>query len=136
MWSLGKPMIVIDTSVWVQGFRVSAALERSEVDRLLARDEVAMVGVVMAEVLQGARNPEEFEELRTWLMALPYLEETRQTWVRVGDLSYQLRQRGLAVGVLDLVIATLALEHGCAVYSLDEHFQRIPGLVLYQAGTV
>ncbi|MBF8268104.1 MAG: PilT protein domain protein [Dehalococcoidia bacterium] len=127
-------MVIVDTSVWVQGFRLRAAPERSEVDRLLARDEAVMVGVVLAEVLQGARDPKEFEELRVWLTALPYLEETPDTWVRVGDLSYQLRRNGTPVSLLDLVIGVLALENNCAVYTLDEHFQRIPGLQLHQAG--
>ena len=127
-------MVIIDTSVWVQGFRLNAAPERLEVDRLLARDEAAMVGVVLAEVLQGARNPRELEELRAWLTALPYLEKTRDTWARVGDLSYQLRRNGTPMGILDLLIGTMALEHDCAVYTLDEHFQRIPGVQLHQAG--
>ena len=127
-------MIIIDTSVWVQGFRLRAAPERLEVDRLLARDEAAVVGVVLAEVLQGARNPREFEELRGWLTALPYLEETRDTWARVGGLSYQMHRNGTPVSLLDLVIAALALEDNCAVYTLDEHFQRIPGLQLHQVG--
>ena len=126
-------MVIIDTSVWIQGFRLNAAPERLEVDRLLAGDEAAMVGVVLAEVLQGARNPRELEELRVWLTALPYLEETMDTWIRVGNLSYQLRRNGTSIPALDLLIGTLALEHGCAVYTLDEHFQRIPGLELYNA---
>ena len=126
-------MLIVDSSVWIQAFRVDASFEGREVDRLLARGDVGMVGVVLAEVLQGARSAQEFESLRIRFMAIPYLEETQETWVRVGNLSYQLRQRGQAIGIVDLLIAALALEHGCAVYTLDEHFQRIPGLELHEA---
>jgi hypothetical protein len=34
----------------------------------------------------------------------------------------------------DLLIAVLAMEPDCPVYTLDEHFQRVPGLRLHQVG--
>jgi predicted nucleic acid-binding protein len=32
----------------------------------------------------------------------------------------------------DILIAALALEHACQVYTLDPHFAQIPGLPLYR----
>lgn len=128
------PMVIIDASVWVQAFRVSSSTERQEVDRLLARGEAVMVGPVLGEVLQGARSQQEFDGLRERLSALPYEEATQETWGRVGALSYQLRQQGLMVALVDLLIAALALEHDHQVYTLDEHFQRVPELRLYEGG--
>ena len=127
-------MIIVDTSVWVQAFRINASPEHREVVRLLAQGEVSMVGAVLAEVLQGVRSQQEFERLRERVAALPYLDETKETWTRVAALSYQMRQSGQPVGTVDLLIAALALEHGCTLYTLDDHFQRIPGLALHQAG--
>ena len=65
------------------------------------------------------------------LTALPYYEVTRSTWSRAGDLSAQLLRRGVTLPLSDLVIAALALEQACHVYSLDTHFKKIPGLRLY-----
>ena len=127
-------MVIADTSVWVQAFRVRASQERREVDRLLAQGEIAMVGVVLAEMLQGTRSRQEFDELSLRLTALPFLSTTKETWLEVGALSYQLRQRGLTLPLVDLVIAALALGHDLEVYTLDQDFQRIPGLRLHQAG--
>ena len=93
-----------------------------------------MVGVVLAEILQGARSPQEFDDLHGRLSVLPYVEATQETWARVGALSFQLRQRGQMVALVDLLIAALALEHGHQVYTLDEHFQRVPELRLHEAG--
>ena len=126
-------MVIVDTSVWIQFLRSRGSPEHGEVDGLLTRDEVVMVGPVMAEILQGARSIEEFEQLRIRLTALPYVEATRETWSRSGALSYQLRQQGNPVGLADLLISALALEHGHQIYSLDEHFQRVPDLQLYEA---
>jgi predicted nucleic acid-binding protein len=105
-------MVIVDTSVWVQFLRVSGSIEHLELDELLARGEAVMVGAVLAELLQGARNQREYESLRERLTALPYVEETQDTWTRVGALSYQLRQIGQAVVLVGLLIAALALEHG------------------------
>ncbi|MBI4201219.1 MAG: PIN domain-containing protein [Chloroflexi bacterium] len=127
-------MVIVDTSVWVQFLRVKGSVEHLELDRLLAEGDAVMVGGVLAEILQGARSQQEFDGLNERLSALPYLEATQETWVRVGALSYQLRQRGVMVALGDLLIAALALEHDHQVYTLDEHFQRVPGLRLYEVG--
>ena len=126
-------MVIVDTSVWVQFLRSLGSVEHLELDRLLAQGEVVMVGAVLAEVLQGTRSQGELEGLHERLTALPYLGETQETWATVGELSYQLRQRGEAVALLDLLIAALALERGHEVYTSDEHFQRVPGLRLHEA---
>lgn len=126
-------MVIVDTSVWIQFLGSGGSPEHWEVDKLLAREEVVMVGPVMAEILQGARSDREFERLRQQLSALIFVSETKETWTRVGNLSFQLRQQGNPVGLVDLLIASLALEGGHQVYSLDDHFQRVPDLQLYEA---
>ncbi|MCH9037266.1 MAG: PIN domain-containing protein, partial [Chloroflexi bacterium] len=87
--------------------------------------------IVFAEILKGARNQEDFGRLREDMTRLPYLEATQETWITAGALSYQLRVRGVTVSLPDLVIASLAMEGDYEVYTLDNHFQRIPGLKLY-----
>ena len=124
-------MVIVDTSVWVTAFRAGASQERRELDRLLAAESVVIVGPVLAEVLLSARDEQEFDGLQSRLLALDYASETPQSWAKVGSLSYQLRQEGKTVGLVDLLIAALALEHGHELYSLDQHFQRMPGLQLY-----
>lgn len=92
----------------------------------------ALVGVVLADLLQGCRTESERNLLSDGLIALPYYEVTRSTWSRAGDLSAQLLSRGVTWPLSGLVIAALALERGCHVYSLDAHFRKIPGLRLYE----
>ena len=127
-------MVIVDTSVWVEFLRAFDSPERRELDRLLGQREVVMVGPVLAEILQGARSVEEFDQLRIRLTALPYVEATLETWSRSSALSYQLRQQGNPVGLVDLLISALALEHRHQIYSRDEHFKRVPGLELHEPG--
>lgn len=124
-------MVIADTSVWIPFFNRPDSDEKAALDLLIDADEVAMVGIVLAEVLQGCRTPSEREILSDALAALPYFEVTSSTWIRTGDLSAQLLRKGVTLPLSDLLIAVLAIDHGCRVYSLDVHFKKIPGVSLY-----
>jgi predicted nucleic acid-binding protein len=73
----------------------------------------------------------EFHLLKDSLDALPFLETTRHTWINAGRLSFDLRQKGITIPTTDLIIASLAIENHCAIYSLDSHFQKMPQVDLY-----
>ncbi len=124
-------MVIADTSVWIPFFNRPASLEKRTLDALIDADEVAMVGVVLAELLQGCRTQDERRELKEVLPALPYLEATQSTWVKAGEISSTLLRKGVTLPLTDLIIAAIAIEHSCSVYSLDIHFPQIPGLLLY-----
>ena len=124
-------MVIADTSVWIPFFNRPDSHEKAALDLLIDADDVVLVGVVLAELLQGCRTPSEREILSEALSALPYFEVTSSTWIRTGDLSGQLLRKGVTLPLSDLLIAALALEHGCRVYSLDAHFKKIPGVSLY-----
>ncbi|MGE0643738.1 MAG: PIN domain-containing protein [Nitrospira sp.] len=124
-------MVIADTSVWIPFFNRPDSHEKISLDMLIDADEVALVGVVLAEVLQGCRTPSERTTLSESLLALRYFEVTQTTWLRTGDLSAQLLRKGVTLPLSDLLIAALAIEHDCRVYSLDAHFKKIPGLRPY-----
>lgn len=125
-------MVVADTSVWIPFFTDPGSPEKQAIDSLIDGRELALVGVVLAELLQGCRNPKESQSILNTVTALDFLETTFSTWQRAGDLSASLRRKGITIPLTDLVIAALALEHGCQVYTLDPHFEQVPGLPLYQ----
>ena len=125
-------MILVDTSVWIRSARQRSPREALELDSLLAQDEVAVTEIVIAEVLQGSRAPADFDVLADKLDALHFLDATKETWRRAGQLSFQLARQGLPTPLADLAIAAVALEHDVALYAVDEHFQRVPGLRLHE----
>ena len=129
------PLVIVDTSVWVLYFRVPQSADGEEVERLITADEVAMVGVVYAELVQGARDKDELRVLGDRLEALPYLEAKKGTWRSAGQILLSLRRQGRTISVPDALIASLALEGGHQLYTLDEHFQRVPGLRLHEVKT-
>jgi predicted nucleic acid-binding protein len=124
-------MVIVDTSAWIPFFNRPESPEKRIIEELIDQDNAAIVGVVLAELLQGCRSQEEREELKDALLALPYLGVSQATWIAAGEISAGLLRKGITLPLTDLVIAAAAIEHRCSVYSLDAHFQKIPGLLRY-----
>jgi predicted nucleic acid-binding protein len=125
-------MIIADTSVWIAYQRDPASEIGSEFESLLITGSIAMVGPVMAEILHGCRSDVEYDFYVGRLDGPQFLDTDQETWVLVGELGYRLRRHGVTVPFSDLVISALAIQNGLPVYTLDEDFQRIPGLELYE----
>ena len=125
-------MVIADTSIWINAQRRPESGDSAEFWRLYDGRGIVMVGPVLAELLQGARTPREFDLLLTHVDALSYLEVDRETWSLVGRIRRDLRREGALIGFSDSITAALALQHACAVYTLDGDFARVPGLRLYR----
>ena len=125
-------MVVADTSVWIPYFNQPDSQEKAILDVLIQHESLALVGIVVAELLQGCRSPKDAAALVETLSALPFIEMTFSAWRRAGEISASLRRRGITLPLSDLIIAGLALHQECAVFTLDPHFRQIPGLRLYR----
>jgi predicted nucleic acid-binding protein len=126
-------MVVADTSVWIPYFNQPDSHEKQILDALIESDNLALVGIVMTELLQGCRTTKEAAVLVDTLSALRFIEMSFPAWKRAGEISAGLRKRGITLPMSDLIIAGLARQHDCEVYALDPHFHRIPGLRLFRA---
>jgi predicted nucleic acid-binding protein len=124
-------VVVADTSVWIPFFNDPHSEEKRELDALIDLDRLVLVGVVLAELIQGCRTAGEAEATTSSLEGLRFIETTLSTWRRVGEVSFSLRRKAITVPLSDLVVAALALEHRLEIYTLDPHFKQIPGLTLY-----
>jgi predicted nucleic acid-binding protein len=119
-------MIVVDSSVWVAGFR-GDALVVAELSRILDADAAALTTPVRLELLSGSRKGE-LGRLKRVLGAVPTYEPTSLTWRRVEDWIEVGTRTGHRFGVMDLVIASTAKEHDASIWSLDEDFERMAKL--------
>ena len=124
-------MVIADTSVWIHAQRQPESLDSHEFWRLYDGREIVMVGPVIAELLHGSRAQREFDAVLECFDALDYLEVDQDTWTLVGRIRRQLRQEGTLIGFADSITAALAIQHDCAVYTLDRDFDRVAGLRLH-----
>jgi len=125
-------VVIADTSVWIPFFNRPESPEKQAIDALIDEDRLALAGIVLAELLQGCRTPKEADTILGKLTGVRFLETRFSTWKQAGELSASLRRKGVTVPLSDLIIAALALEHRCEVYTLDPDFERIPGLTLHK----
>ena len=125
-------MIVVDSSVWIEYLRTPDSEHGRVLDSLLDRKEALITGVVIAEVVQGVGPDQQRTAVAEHLLRLPYGDLSKDGWLQVGELAYQMRRQGQTPGLADLAIAAVAIEGGHELYTLDADFQRIPGVKLHQ----
>ena len=122
--------VLVDTSIWIRYFNHPDSSEAKRLTELLDQERVVIAGVVLAEILQGTKNKREFNLLKESLSVLPILKEKEKTWEKVGELSYDLRRKGIVIPLTDCLLGVLAKEDDSLLFSLDNHFKYIPALQL------
>ena len=126
-----KGRVLIDTSIWIEFFNRDSSQPGDLLQQLLLEGKAATTGIILTELLQGAKLEKEFEAILSIVSAVPVLEATLDTWVQAGRISFGLRRKGITIPTTDLVIATVAIQNECQVFSLDPHFNKIPNLKLF-----
>jgi predicted nucleic acid-binding protein len=117
----GLDRVLVDTSAWIEFFRkkepyYSAVLE------LVDNDVVCCTGIVLAELLQGAKSDKELNTIKEFLHVFDFLPESIISWEKAGEMSYSLKQKGKAVGLSDCYIAALTRSSNVMLLTLDKHF--------------
>ncbi len=119
-------MILVDTSVWVEVLR-DRTDRMVKVFRERAGDEIiAFSRFTQLELLQGAKNEQEWQRLDTYLSTQYYLEATENTWRDAARIYFELRKNGITINSpIDCCIAQLAIETQVLLLHRDKDFERI-----------
>jgi len=122
-------LVVIDTCSWVPFFNRPQSAEKLAVDILLEEDRAAILGPILAEILQGFhRHQDRADWVASMLRGLHYLQLEWDDWRAAAQLGRQLAGQGHRLPLSDLAIAAVALRADAAVFTTDPHFDLIPGL--------
>jgi predicted nucleic acid-binding protein len=134
-------MVLVDSNIWIRANQPKGdLLARVALESLLDEDEAAFCGPVKLEVL-GAMRHASRPRFDAFFSLVPYLTMTDATWdhaVSIGRALADDATQPLTLPWNDVLIAAIALRHGCRVYTLDAHFDalaRHTGLRLYTPGT-
>ena len=124
--------LLIDTNIYSYAMRGDA-----EIIKVLQHvQQISICAVSIGELLSGfkagARENKNREELEAFLdsprVQLHSInEDTAEFYAEILD---GLRKRGKPIPTNDIWIAAVALQHGLKLYSKDQHFKFVPGLVL------
>lgn len=117
-----KPEYFIDSSVWIPYFREGKSAYGELIDELVEDNRVHINGVVIAELLIGARSPAEIDRLSSALAGLKLIPSSRASFESAGRNGYELRKKGVSVPLTDVIIATDCIEHGLVLIESDKHY--------------
>ena len=120
--------VLVDTGIWSAFFSKPTSPEKKELDVLLDEDRVALTGPVLAEVLRGFRRTDQADWVASRLRLAHYIEPAWEDWRSAAALGRELAAKGHDLPLTDLVIAALARRVQAFVFSLDPHFDLVPGL--------
>jgi predicted nucleic acid-binding protein len=119
-------LYLIDSSAWIPALRRRPDPQlRPRIDALIATNEAATTGMVRIELLRGARDQEQFVELRFMLSTLRQLPTTEAACTEAGRIGQQLRSVGRPVPTPDILIATIALIHDAVLVHRDADYETI-----------
>ena len=77
------------------------------------------------------------QRIQPWFNLIPYLSNDQKLWRKAANNYSTLRAKGHTLPWNDILIATIALEKGVAVYAHDQHFEILSkelGVSLYEPG--
>ena len=122
-------MILVDSSVWIDFLGSAPSPAGTELRRMIADAEpFALTGIVVTEVLQGLRR--DVSRIEHYLSQWDMLEPVGyKTYREAAGIFRNARAKGVAVTTVDALIAAIALEHGATLFTLDQDFTRIAGIV-------
>jgi predicted nucleic acid-binding protein len=113
--------VLVDSSVWIEFFRKNEPYH-GIVSQLMDDEQIVCCGVIIAELMQGAKSDKELAVLEDFLQIFTFIHETPELWAAAGKLSHKLRRKGVTVGLSDCFIAVAAASAKVPVATLDSHF--------------
>ena len=113
--------VLVDTSAWIEFFRKKEPYY-SIVLKLIDDDLVCCIGIVLAELLQGAKSEKELNTIKEFLHVFDFLPESVKSWEKAGELSNTLKQQEKVIGLSDCYIAVLTASSNVRLLTLDKHF--------------
>jgi predicted nucleic acid-binding protein len=119
---------LVDTSAWIELLRATGSpVDRALAEALGSGRSLWLTGVVLQEVLQGARSPAQAGDLRRVLSACVVVEPVfPATYEHAAALYRRCRRAGRPVrGTIDCLVAAVALEHGLAVLGVDRDLRAL-----------
>ena len=118
--------MLADSSVLIDSLHPHrGARAKARMAELALADQVGVWGLIIGEVLIGARTEREYHMLADELEGFHYLTAPDDVWLRAARLGFELRRTGRTVPLTDLAVAVVAMYHDVPVVHMDRDFIEI-----------
>jgi predicted nucleic acid-binding protein len=125
-------LILADTSAWVEYDRATGSAVHRRLAGLIATDgPIRVTEPIIMEVLAGARTSDRESDLRRLLLRFPVLGfDPIVDFDGAAHIYRRCRQAGITPrGLIDCMIAAVALRHGAAMLAGDADMTRVGRVV-------
>lgn len=125
-------MILVDTSAWVEYDRATASAADDRLTELITTSgPIAVTGPVLMEILAGARSDRHRQDLERLLTSFGWLNfDPVVDFDGAAALYRACRAEGITPpGLVDCMIATVAVRTGSSVLAVDGDFEQISTVV-------
>ena len=117
--------VLVDSCVWSavlrRGTKPSDPVRR-EMQALIDRGAVELVGPIRQEVLSGVRRESQFQELREALGLFPEIGIEPRDYEEAARLYNLCRSKGIQGSGTDLLICAVAMREEVPIFTVDRDF--------------
>lgn len=131
-------MILVDTSAWVEFDRATGSRVDARLTELIANtDDVVVTEPVIMELLAGARDDRREDDLRRLVQRFRLLQFDAAIDFDAATRIYRMCRRvGVSPrGMIDCMIAAVALRHGASLLANDADLDRVAAVMGIQMQT-
>jgi len=110
-------MVILDTSIWIEFFKVNEGYFPTA-KKLLEARMVLGLEWIFAELLQGAKNKRENDIIMSYWNTLSK-PDTQGIWLAAGTYSSSYKLLSKGVGLIDAAIISAGLKYNAKVWTID-----------------
>jgi hypothetical protein len=122
--------LLIDTSVWSRFLRRQKKNDEdpyviqfhTHLDR---QDCIHVIGPILQELLDGVKEPKQFDLLREYLEPFPLIDLDREDFVQAAKLRNHCRSRGIQASPTDFLISASCIRRNYPLLTADDDFKHI-----------
>ena len=120
-------MILVDSSVWIDYFNGKKTSKTDWLDSALGNKPIIIGDLILAEVLQGFQNENDFRTAKNSLLDFPFMEMVGQNIAIKSAINYRfLRKKGVTVKkTIGVMIGTFCIHHHFSLLHDDSDFDSL-----------
>jgi hypothetical protein len=117
-------MILVDSSVWIDYFNGKKNSKTDWLDSALGNKPIIIGDLILAEVLQGFQNENDFRTAKNLLLDFPFMEMVGKNMAINSAINYRfLKKKGVTVRkTIDVMIGTFCIHHHFSLLHDDRDF--------------
>ncbi len=121
--------VIVDTSVWIEYFR--SGKNSATLDFLIDEDLIIINDLILSELIPSlkVRNQRKIIKLLSSINKIGL----SINWNQIIEFQFKCLKNGLnGIGIPDLIVVQNAKQNNCEIYSLDDHFRLMKGILKLQ----